>query len=167
MPYSLDDKLVIAVASSALFDLTRSDGVYRERGVDKYRKFQREHEKDVLNPGVAFSLIKRLLALNGGGDSDRLVEVILLSRNDPDTEVEIRKINSPVGKAVFGPAAPNGVRPRLTSAFVVEALDRGKATFKWDETFQRNKDYGAELYEEACLESNAPTLELMLTRPGR
>src|SRR5258706_7140311 len=48
-------------------------------------------------------------------------------------QVEIRKINSPVGKAVFGPAAPNGQRPRLTSAFVTEALDRGKETFRWDE----------------------------------
>jgi hypothetical protein len=34
-------------------------------------------------------------------------------------------------------------------------------------TFTRNKDYGSELYEEACLESNEKTLELMLTRPGR
>ena len=89
MAFSLDDKLVIAVASSALFDLTESDGVYRDRGIDEYRKFQREHEKDVLNPGVAFPLIKRLLALNGGGESDRLVEVILVSRNDPDTGLRV------------------------------------------------------------------------------
>jgi hypothetical protein len=34
-------------------------------------------------------------------------------------------------------------------------------------TFVRNKDYGAELYEEACFESNERTLELMLSRPGR
>ena len=89
LPYTLDDKLVIAIASSALFDLTESDGVYRERGVDEYRKFQREHEKDILSPGVAFPLIKRLLALNAGGDSDRLVEVTLLSRNDPDTGLRV------------------------------------------------------------------------------
>jgi CO/xanthine dehydrogenase Mo-binding subunit len=49
-------------------------------------------------------------------------------------QVEIRKINSPVGRATFGPpAGPNGQRARLTSAFIVEALERGKATFKWDE----------------------------------
>jgi len=49
-------------------------------------------------------------------------------------QVEIRKINSPVGRAMFGPpAGPSGQRARLTSAFVVEALERGKATFKWDE----------------------------------
>lgn len=89
MAYSLDDKLVIAIASSALFDLTESDRVYRERGVDEYRRFQREHEKDVLAPGVAFSLIKRLLALNGSAAADRVVEVILLSRNDPDTGLRV------------------------------------------------------------------------------
>src|SRR5689334_19658126 len=94
MPYTLDDKLVIAVASSALFDLTDSDRVYRERGVDEYRKFQREHEGEVLNPGVAFPLIKRLLALNGGGEVDRLVEVILMSRNDPDTGLRDISITS-------------------------------------------------------------------------
>src|SRR6266545_3437912 len=89
MAYALDDKLVIAVASSALFDLTESDRVYRERGVDEYRRFQHDHEKDVLGPGVAFSLIKRLLGLNGAEDSDRVVEVILLSRNDPDTGLRV------------------------------------------------------------------------------
>src|SRR5262249_44205177 len=88
MPFSLDNKLVIAVASSALFDLTESDRVYRERGVDEYRRFQREHEKDILSPGIAYSLINRLLTLNEG-ESDRIVEVILLSRNDPDTGLRV------------------------------------------------------------------------------
>jgi 5'-nucleotidase len=91
MAYTLDDKLVIAVASSALFDLTESDGIYRDRDVDEYRKFQPERERDILKPGVAFPLIKRLLALNGGGDNDRLVEVILLSRNDPDAGLRVFK----------------------------------------------------------------------------
>ena len=48
-------------------------------------------------------------------------------------QVEIRKINSPVGRATFGPAGPNGQRPRLTSAFITEALESGKQTFRWDE----------------------------------
>src|SRR5882762_24971 len=48
-------------------------------------------------------------------------------------QVEIRKINSPVGRATFGPAQPNGQRQKLTSAFIVEALDKGKQAFRWDE----------------------------------
>jgi CO/xanthine dehydrogenase Mo-binding subunit len=48
-------------------------------------------------------------------------------------QVEIRRINSPVGRAAFGPVAANGQRPRLTSAFIVEALDKGKEAFRWNE----------------------------------
>jgi CO/xanthine dehydrogenase Mo-binding subunit len=48
-------------------------------------------------------------------------------------QVEIRKINAPAGKAIYGPPGPNGRRPHVTSAFVKEALDRGKGLFNWDE----------------------------------
>ena len=82
--YDLKGKLVVAIASSALFDLTESDRVFREEGEEAYRIHQREREDVLLEPGVAFSFIHRLLSLNQSGD-DRPVEVILLSRNDPDT----------------------------------------------------------------------------------
>jgi 5'-nucleotidase len=85
MPYPIQAKLVIAVASSALFDLSESDGVYRERGVEEYRRYQRENENNTLSPGVAFPLIRRILELNSRDETDRPIEVILLSRNDPDT----------------------------------------------------------------------------------
>lgn len=88
MPYPIDEKFVIAVASSALFDLTESDRVFREQGPDAYRAFQREREAEVLGPGVAFPLIRRLLALNQYFD-DAPVEVVLLSRNDPDTGLRV------------------------------------------------------------------------------
>ncbi len=48
-------------------------------------------------------------------------------------QVEIRKINAPAGKALFGPPAQNGQRNHVTSAFVREALDRGAALFNWSE----------------------------------
>jgi xanthine dehydrogenase molybdenum-binding subunit len=48
-------------------------------------------------------------------------------------QVEIRKINAPAGKAKFGPANPNGSRNYVTSAFVREALDKGREMFKWEE----------------------------------
>jgi 5'-nucleotidase len=89
VPYSLADKLVVAVASSALFDLSESDRVYREQGETEYRKFQRAHDKVVLEPGIAFPLIRRLLGLNGPTAEDRVVEVILLSKNDPDTGLRV------------------------------------------------------------------------------
>ena len=89
MPYPIEEKLVIAVASSALFDLSESDKIFREQGVELYRKYQRDHVDDVLKPGVAFPLIRRLLDLNGPTRSDHPVDVILLSRNDPDTGLRV------------------------------------------------------------------------------
>lgn len=89
MPFDIDGKFVIAVASSALFDLSESDRVFQENGEDVYRKYQREHENEILTPGVAYPLIKRLLSINT--PQDQIVEVILLSRNDPDTGLRVFK----------------------------------------------------------------------------
>ena len=47
-------------------------------------------------------------------------------------QVEVRRINAPAGKAPFGPALPNGKQAYVTSAFVKEALDQGRALFEWD-----------------------------------
>src|SRR3954454_1421236 len=53
-------------------------------------------------------------------------------------QVAIRRINSPEGKALYGPIRPNGQRGHITSAFVKQALDRGAALFKWDERKARS-----------------------------
>ena len=105
MPFSLADRLVVAVASSALFDLEASDRIFREQGEDAYRKHQREHENDILPTGVAFPLIRRLLALNGASPSEQFVDVVLLSRNDPDTGLRvfnsIEHYGLPIARAAF------------------------------------------------------------------
>ena len=43
----------------------------------------------MLAPGVAFRIVRRLLDLNGVGADEQLVEVVLLSRNDPDTGLRV------------------------------------------------------------------------------
>ncbi|MEO6989626.1 MAG: 5'-nucleotidase [Aquihabitans sp.] len=92
MAYGLEGRLVIGVASSALFDLTDSDEVFRTEGETRYRRFQEEHLDDTLQPGVAFGFIKRLLALNDlTADDDPIVEVIILSRNDPETGLRVMR----------------------------------------------------------------------------
>jgi len=48
-------------------------------------------------------------------------------------QVELRKINAPSGHAPFGPALPTGRQAYVTSAFVREALDKGRDLFKWEE----------------------------------
>jgi 5'-nucleotidase len=92
MPYSLEDRLVIGIASSALFDLEESDAVFRDRGEEEYRQFQEENLGNPLAPGVAFPFIKRILSLNDlaeDSDEGNLVEVIIMSRNDPDTGLRV------------------------------------------------------------------------------
>ena len=61
---NLDDMLVVAITSRALFDLHESDRVYREQGLDAYRAHQLEREDEPLNPGTAFPLVRGLLGIN-------------------------------------------------------------------------------------------------------
>lgn len=91
MPYSLADKLVIGISSRALFDLDEADEVFRRDGLAAYRAFQRAHEQDMLAPGTAMPLIRGLLGIDGPAtpEADRLVEVILLSRNDADSALRL------------------------------------------------------------------------------
>ena len=89
MPYPIEEKLVIAVASSALFALDEADAVFRKEGVRAYRKYQREHENDILAPGIAFPFVRRFLELNTIFPERQPVEVVLLSRNDSDTGMRV------------------------------------------------------------------------------
>ena len=93
MPGKLDLEraLVVGVASSALFDLSKSDAVFRNEGEEKYRAYQRENLDEVLEPGVAFPFIRRLLDLNDLSEDERLVEVVILSRNDPETGMRVMR----------------------------------------------------------------------------
>ena len=84
---SLADKLVVAISSRALFDLAESHRVYTEAGVDAYHRYQVEHENELLAPGPAFALVKKLLAVNRA--DKQYVEVILLSRNSADTGLRV------------------------------------------------------------------------------
>ncbi len=82
MPYPIESKIVIAVSSSALFDLSESDEVFRARGEDAYRGWMSAHSAEVLRPGNAFWFVKRFLSLNRGyAQGQGPAEVVLLSRN--------------------------------------------------------------------------------------
>jgi len=91
MPFDVKDKLVIAIASSALFDLQESDRIYRKQGREAYERYQLRHEDSPLQPGVAFPFIRRLLKLNASTNDEnkRLVEVVLLSRNSANTGLRV------------------------------------------------------------------------------
>ena len=56
--------LVVAISSRALFDLESGHQIYVAKGVEAYCQYQVEHEEELLQPGVAFPLVQKLLALN-------------------------------------------------------------------------------------------------------
>ena len=93
MSTSLDGKLVVAISSRALFDFEEENEVF-EQGDDRdYMRVQLSRLDIPAKPGVAFSLVKKLLAFNHAapmptGDArpaaaSQPVEVVILSRNDP------------------------------------------------------------------------------------
>ncbi|MFV8833872.1 5'-nucleotidase [Aquisalimonas sp.] len=115
MPVSFDGKLVVAISSRALFDMADSHRVFMEEGVDAYCRFQREYEDEILAPGVAFSLVRKLLRLEG---TDGGVEVILLSRNSADTGLRVFNSIEHYGLGITRAAFTNGERPwRYIPAF--------------------------------------------------
>ena len=89
MAFPIEEKLVVGVASSALFQLAEADEIFHRDGLAAYREYQRKHQYDVLMPGVAFPFIKRLLNFNGLFPDSEPVEVVLLSHNDPDTGLRV------------------------------------------------------------------------------
>jgi len=82
-------RLVVAISSRALFDLGASHRVFETEGVEAYCRYQIEHEEDVLEPGVAFPMAKKLLALNERLGERGQAELILLSRNSSDTGLRV------------------------------------------------------------------------------
>ncbi len=81
MATNLNGQLVVAISSRALFDFEQENEVF-EQGDDRaYMDLQLSKLDEPAKPGVAFSLVQKLLAFNSG-DIKR-VEVVILSRNDP------------------------------------------------------------------------------------
>ncbi len=123
MAPSLENLLVVGIASSALFDLTESDAVFCAEGEQAYRAHQEAHLDDPFRPGVAFPFISRLLRLN---DIGPLVEVIVLSRNSPDTGLRILRSAAHHGltitRAIFTQGrAPHEFMPALNMSLFLSA----------------------------------------------
>ena len=88
MPYDLKNPLVIGISSRALFDLEAENRIFEEQGLPAYEEYQLLHETDILAKGPAFALVEAFLGLNSL-QPDRLVEVIVMSRNSPNTSLRI------------------------------------------------------------------------------
>ena len=114
MPTDLSDTLVIGISATALFDLSEADSAFRQRykenrdtAVREYRNFMLEHENDSLSPGTGMPLVKALLKLNEyrPDTESPLVEVVVMSRNSPETGVcvlnNIRRLGLPITRDAF------------------------------------------------------------------
>jgi 5''-nucleotidase. len=88
MPFDLNNKLVVAISSRALFDLEKENVIFEKEGLDAYSSYQLKYEDEMLNTGTAFPLIKALLSLNDKFE-EPIVEVIVISRNSPETGLRV------------------------------------------------------------------------------
>ncbi|MCS4293713.1 5'-nucleotidase [Comamonas sp. BIGb0152] len=81
MAATLENKLVVAISSRALFNFEEENRVFEQDKDQAYAQLQLQRLETPAPPGVAFSLVRKLLAFNSG--TAQKVEVVLLSRNDP------------------------------------------------------------------------------------
>jgi 5'-nucleotidase len=87
MAASLDNKLVVAISSRALFDFEEENAIFETGAPQAYMQLQLARLDVPARPGIAFSLIKKLLAFND--TTAQHVEVVILSRNDPVSGMRI------------------------------------------------------------------------------
>jgi 5'-nucleotidase len=87
MPYSVEGKLVVAISSRALFDFEEENRVFDAQGERAYIDLQYSRMNVPAKEGVAFRLVKKLLTFNSG--DVQLVEVVILSKNDPVSGLRI------------------------------------------------------------------------------
>jgi len=89
MPFTIDKKLVVGVSSNALFDLTKEEKIFNENGLKSYREYQNSNNDVPLPTGPAYPFIKRFLNINNAYPERQPVEVVILSKNSPETGIRI------------------------------------------------------------------------------
>jgi len=114
MATDLSDTLVIGISATALFDLGEADAVFREhfetdraKAIKQYRDYMLVRENEPLAPGTGMPLVRALLELNRQVPDhvSPLVEVVVMSRNSPETGVRvlnnIRRLELPISRHAF------------------------------------------------------------------
>ena len=109
MPSSLEGRLVVAISSRALFDFEEENRVFEASDDRAYMQLQLQRLETPARPGVAFSLVHKLLAFNGGAAPR--VEVVILSRNDPVSGMRVFRSAQHFGLAVERGVFTRGQNP--------------------------------------------------------
>jgi 5'-nucleotidase len=109
------NKLIVAISSRALFDFELENQVFESTSDKAYMRLQLDKLEQPAKPGVAFSLVKKLLAFNQSADgaalADPLVEVVILSRNDPVSGMRVFRSAQHYGLDIKRGSFTKGVAP--------------------------------------------------------
>jgi len=117
MQISPDKPLTVAISSTVLFDLSTSNDIYEDQGLEAYRRYQIAQEDTVLTPGEGFYLAEKLLNINKLLGKPK-VEIILLSRNSADTGLRVFNSIKAHGLDITRAAFSGGQSPyRYINAF--------------------------------------------------
>lgn len=122
MPKTLEGQLVVAISSRALFDFEEENRIFEKEGEATYMRLQMDRLETPAQPGVAFPLVKKLLAFNTG--EERRVEVVILSQNDPVSGLRVfrsaKAEDLPLERGVFikGRPAFRYLRPLQANLFL-------------------------------------------------
>jgi 5'-nucleotidase len=142
MGVTLDGQLVVAISSRALFDFEEENRFFEQSDDRAYMKLQLERLEIPAKPGVAFSLVKKLLAFNHGEAPQ--VEVVILSRNDPVS-----------GMRVFRSAQHYGLDIKRAT------FNRGEAPWRYLKPLHANLFLSAHLSDvRAALEAGVPAAQV-------
>ena len=95
MAVTLENKLVVAISSRALFDFEEENRLFDAHDASAYMQMQLDRLDVPAKPGVAFSLVRKLLAFNTA--QLQRVEVVVLSRNDPVSGMRIFRSTQSAG----------------------------------------------------------------------
>ena len=163
MPATLEGQLVVAISSRALFDFEEENKVF-EQGDDRaYMKLQLERLEAPAKPGVAFSLVRKLLDFNNA--AAQRVEVVILSRNDPVSGMRVfrsaQHYGLPIQRGSFTRGQPpwRYLRPLNANLFLSTHLSDVRAAL----------DAGvpaAQVYPHSALASEAHPHEVRIAFDG-
>lgn len=161
--------LTVAITARALFDMEAGHELFEAEGIAAYARYQREREDEVLEPGIAFPLVRKLLALNARAPAEAPhVEVVLLSRNSSDTglrvfnsierhRLDIRRATftsgapvwpyiRPFGTQLFLSANPDSVRSALNAGVAAATILPARAPDSWHDQLRLAFDGDAVLF---------------------
>jgi 5'-nucleotidase len=111
MALTLDGKLVVAISSRALFDFEEENKVFEQADDRAYMALQLQRLDIPAKPGVAFSLVQKLLAFNSASTDNHPVEVVILSRNDPVSGMRVFRSAQHYGLAIERGSFTRGQSP--------------------------------------------------------